>query len=166
MTQQEEQLAKLIAQVISSTTGRPTELHAEVRRRLEAMQGGLQEVVKMLNDDGSVTSETTPPLAVGLQSTAAPASIEAAATAAAAPKPSKWGWLKKVLPVAATVAGIALPGGTLIQKGVEVAIQAVPALQSSVPAGTGDVTADGLQALIAAAVGAWWLNRKAETTKE
>jgi hypothetical protein len=165
--QQQEQLAKLISQVIGSTASAPTELHAELRRRLGVAVLGLQEVMGMLTD-GEVVEGTAVVVAqpqVG-QVIPAPASIEAAATAAAAPKKSKWGWLKKVLPVAGVVAGLALPGGTIIQKTVEAAMGSVPALQESVPAKTDDVASDGLQALIAAAAGAWWLNRKSEKAKE
>lgn len=73
----------------------------------------------------------------------APAGIEAAATAAEAPKKKPW-W-KKVLPYAAGIGLMAIPGGPVIKAVIETAMSQIPALSGATQL-TGDLAQDGLVA--------------------
>lgn len=122
---------------------------------LSAAVSALQAVKFMLKPT-AVTSGTvtiTEPISPAPVVTPAPASIEAAAEQ---PKPGKWskvwGVVKKVLPVAGTVAAVAVPGGPIIKA-------AVDSLASGT---TADATTAALTAAISAAAAKAYADSKAK----
>lgn len=120
---------------------------------LSAAVVALQAVKVMLSTNTNEPSATPEPAPKPPVVTEAQASIEEAAEAPKQGKWSKvWGVVKKVLPVAGTVAAVAVPGGPIIKA-------AVDSLASGT---TADATTAALTAAISAAAAKAYADSKAK----
>lgn len=138
MTPEESALAQELIQAFMARVAKKPPLDAATKARIVAVRDELTAIITLIGE--SAEQETTVEPVKPVEPVAAPlpvpASIEAAEVAATAPKKSKWGWLKKAAPYIGVAAGLLVPGGGIIQQG----IQAVTSINSVHPEASTELT--------------------------